>query len=98
MRINTPLIVFTVGPLTLCAIIATTIHAIRLSRSDLFVALKDQHSRGGSKSSRIHDLLIVAAVALSLALVVGSGLLVISLRTTLSGHKKVSSGHLAMGN
>lgn len=85
MRINTPLIVFTVGLVTLCAIIATTIPAIRLSRSDLFVALKDQQSRGGSKSSRIHDVLIVAQVALSLALVAGSGLLVISLRTILSG-------------
>lgn len=85
MRINVPLILFTVGLVMLCAIIATIIPAIRLFRSDLFGLLKDQRSGGGANSSRSHDVLIVAQVALSLALVAGSGLLVLSLRTILSG-------------
>jgi putative ABC transport system permease protein len=85
IRINAPLIIFTVGLVMLCAIIATVIPAIRLLRSNLFGWLKDQHSAGGNKNSRAHDALIVTQVALSLALVAGSGLLVVSLRTILSG-------------
>lgn len=85
IRIDTSLIIFTVALVMLCAIIATIIPAIRLSRSDLFVSLKDQHSGVGSKTSKTHDVLIVAQVALSLALVAGGGLLMVSLRTILSG-------------
>lgn len=85
MRIDTSLIIFTIALVTLCAFIATIIPAIKLSRSDLFAALKDQYAGGGAKSSRTHDALIVAQVALSLALVAGGGLLMVSLRTILSG-------------
>src|SRR5262245_22873566 len=85
MRVATSLVLFTIALVTLCAIIATIIPAIRLSRFDLLVSLKEQHSGGGSKTSRTHNALIVAQVALSLALVAGGGLLVISLRTILSG-------------
>lgn len=85
MRINAPLVIFTVVLVTLCVIVATIIPAIRLSRSDLFVSLKEQHSQVGLKGSRTHDVLIVAQVALSVALVAASGLLVVSLRTILSG-------------
>lgn len=85
LRINTPLIIFTAALVMLCAIIATIIPAIRLFRSDLFGLLKNQQSGGSSKTSRTQDVLIVAQVALSLALVAGGGLLVLSLRTILSG-------------
>ena len=85
LRINAPLILFTVGLVMLCAIIATIIPAIRLFRADLFGVLKDQHAGGGAKASRTHDVLIIAQVALSLALVAGGGLLLVSLRTILSG-------------
>lgn len=85
VRINTSLILFTVALVMLCAIIATIVPAARMFRSDLFGLLKDQHSRGGAKTSKTHDVLIVAQVALSLALVAGSGLLVVSLRTILNG-------------
>ena len=86
MRIDASLIIFTIALVTLCAVIATIIPAIRLSsRSDLVISLKDQRTGGGSKSSRVHDVLIVAQVALSLALVAGGGLLTVSLRTILNG-------------
>ncbi len=85
MRINTPLIIFTVALVMLCAIIATIIPAIRLYRSNLFGLLKDQHSGGGYKTSRTQDVLIVAQVALSLTLVAGGGLLLLSMRTILDG-------------
>ena len=85
LRINTPLIIFTIVLVMLSAFIATIIPATRLFRSDLFGFLKDQHSGGGFKTSKANDALIVAQVALSLALVAGSGLLVVSLRTILDG-------------
>ncbi|PYP90137.1 MAG: hypothetical protein DMF61_00015 [Blastocatellia bacterium AA13] len=86
VRIDTSLILFTIGLVTLCALVATIIPTIRLSRSDLFMSLKEQHSgSGGFKNSRTHDGLIIAQVALSLALVAAGGLLVVSLRTILSG-------------
>jgi len=85
MRVDTSLILFTIALGAMCAIIATIVPAIRLSRFDLLGSLKEQHSGGGLKTSRTHDALIVAQVALSLTLVAGGGLLVISLRTILSG-------------
>jgi predicted permease len=85
MRIDLSLIAFTIALVTLCAILATIIPAIRMSRSDLYLSLKDQTSGGGSKASKAHDALVVAQVALSLALVAGGGLMMMSLRTILSG-------------
>ena len=95
MRPDTTLIVFTAALVTLCAIIATIIPVIRLSHANLLLWLKSLHSGVSAKSSRIHDALIVAQVALSLALVAIGGLLVMSVRTIQSG-PGFNPGHLGI--
>jgi predicted permease len=85
LHINTSFIIFTAALVMLCAIIATIIPAIALYRTDLLTLLKKYHSGGSSKTSRTHDALIIAQIALTLALVAGGGLLSASLGAIQSG-------------
>jgi predicted permease len=76
-RLDTPILLFVIGISALAAVLAGAIPAWRASSSDLNAVLKDE-SRGTSslQIGRLSRWLVVAEVAMSVALLVASGLMV----------------------
>src|SRR5262249_21586088 len=70
----------TVGLATVCALLIGLLPAVQATRANLVDVLKDnaRGSSGGRKGIRFRSILIVAEVALSAVLLVGSSLLLVS--------------------
>jgi predicted permease len=78
--IDAPTLGFTMALLALATVIIGLIPALQASRVNLSEVLKDtaRGAPGGHRGSRFRSFLIVAEVALSVVLLVGSGLLLLS--------------------
>jgi len=85
LRIDGADVLYTIGLVTLCALIATIVPAAKMANSRLFLLLKDHESRVGRSYSRVHDVLIASQVTLSLVLLVAAGLLLTSLQNIFGG-------------
>jgi putative ABC transport system permease protein len=77
IRLNAPILAFTLGVAALTALIFGLAPALQVSRRDLNDPLRDGGTgvSGGFRHGRLRDVVVVFEVALSLALLVGAGLL-----------------------
>jgi putative ABC transport system permease protein len=78
IRLNTPVLLFTLGIAVLTALVCGLVPAWRVARRDVGEPLKDtgKGAGGGFRHRKLGDALVTAEVALSLVLLFGAGLLV----------------------
>lgn len=78
VSVNLPVLAFTASPAVLTALLSGLVPAWKASRVDLMDALRaTAHTASGGLAARtLRRVLVVAEVALSLALLVGAGLLI----------------------
>jgi len=69
---------FTLGVAALSGAVAGLAPAIQITRPNLVLALKDETSQGFMTKSRLRSGLVVAQIAVSLALLIAAGLLVVN--------------------
>jgi putative ABC transport system permease protein len=95
VRVDSHVLLFTIGVALLTGILSGLAPALRLSKSNLNDALKEG-SRGTSMGSgqRVRGLLVVSEIALSLTLLVGAGLLLRSLSQVLGVSAGFDSNHV----
>ena len=95
VRVDSHVLLFTIGVALLTGILSGLAPALRLSKSNLNDALKEG-SRGTSTGSgqRVRGLLVVSEIALSLTLLVGAGLLLRSLSQVLGVSPGFDSNHV----
>lgn len=81
LRLDGPTLGFTLGLSTLTAIVVGCVPAMEASRTGVAEVLKDtaRSTGGGVRGARFREVLIVGEVALSVVLLVGSALLLVSL-------------------
>ena len=82
VRLDGPVLLFTLGVATAAGIVAGLLPALQASRPDLVEALKDG-AAGATSRGRARSALVVAEIALALVLVVGAGLMIRSLKRLL---------------
>jgi putative ABC transport system permease protein len=77
IRLNGTVLLFTLAVAVLTAVIFGLVPALQVSRRDLIDPLRDsgKGTTGGFRHGRLRDAVVVLEVALSLALLVGAGLL-----------------------
>ncbi len=84
VRPDVPVFLFTLAIAVATALMAGSAPALRLSREDLQKNLTDAgRSTSGAASGRLREVLVIAEVALTLTLLVGTGLLLRSLERLL---------------
>src|SRR5262249_36116555 len=90
--LDLPVILYTVGIATLSAAIFGLVPALHASDTQLSEAIREGSAQAGHGKARgrARSALVVAEVALSLALLVGSGLMIRSLFSMIDGEKKVT--------
>ena len=77
IRLNGTVLLFTLALAVVTAVVFGLVPALQVSRRDLVEPLRDsgKGTSGGSRHGRLRDAVVVLEVALSLALLVGAGLL-----------------------
>jgi len=77
IRLNTPVLLFTLGVAVLTALVFGLVPALKAARKDLNEPLRDSGKgiSGGFRHGRLRDTLVVLEVGLSLTLLVAAGLL-----------------------
>ncbi len=77
IRLNTPVLIFTLCVAVLTALVFGLLPALQAARRDLNDPLRDsgKGTGGGGRNSRLRNAVVVLEVALSLTLMVGAGLL-----------------------
>lgn len=77
IRLNTPVLLFTLGVAALTALLFGLVPALKAARKDLNEPLRDSGKgiSGGFRHGRLRDAVVVLEVGLSLTLLVGAGLL-----------------------
>src|SRR5713101_3128134 len=77
IRLNTPVLVFTLGVAVLTALVFGLVPALKAARKDLNEPLRDSGKgiSGGFRHGRLRDAVVVLEVGLSLTLLVAAGLL-----------------------
>lgn len=80
LRLDLTTLLFTAGIAAVCALLIGFVPALQASRADLADVLKDaaRGQPGGTRGARFRSSLVVIEVALSVVLLVGSGLLLAS--------------------
>ena len=92
-QIDLPVLLFTVGISTLSAVVFGLLPALQASDTKLSEALREGSAQAGTGAGRqrARNALVVAEVALSLALLVGAGLMVRSLYAMIDSERLVRS-------
>jgi putative ABC transport system permease protein len=77
IRLNTPVLIFTLCVAVLTALVFGLVPALQAARRDLNDPLRDsgKGTGGGGRNARLRNAVVVLEVALSLTLMVGAGLL-----------------------
>src|ERR1700682_4098250 len=77
IRLNTPVLAFTLATAVLTALVFGLVPALKVTRKDLNEPLRDSGKgiSGGFRHGRLRDAVVVLEVGLSLTLLVGAGLL-----------------------
>lgn len=80
LSLDVPVLLFTAGATLLSALLVGLVPALQASRTDISNTLKDagRGSPGGVRGKRFRSILVVVEVALSVVLLVGSALLLLS--------------------
>ena len=78
VRLNAPVLLFSIGLATLSTLIAGLVPAWQISRTDAAQALRDggRSATAGAGQARLRGALVVAEIGLSTVLLVGAGLMV----------------------
>jgi putative ABC transport system permease protein len=81
LRLDVNVVLFTVGVSVACALLCALVPALKASRADVTTALKDESrtASAGRSHTRLRTVLVTAEIALALFLLVGTGLLFVSI-------------------
>jgi predicted permease len=96
IRLNTPVLLFTLGVAVLAALFFGLVPALQVARRDLNDPLRDSSkgSGGTSRHGRLRNVVVVMEVALSLTLLVGAGLLIRSFVALREVHLGLQPDHI----
>ncbi len=96
IRLNTPVLVFTLGVAILTAIIFGLVPALKVARKDLNEPLRDsgKGQSGGFRHGKFRNAVVVLEVALSLTLLVAAGLLMRSFVALREVHLGLQPDHI----
>ncbi len=96
IRLNTPVLLFTLGVAILTALIFGLVPALRAARKDWNDPLRDSGKgvSGGFRHGRLRDAVVVLEVALSLTLLVAAGLLMRSFVALREVHLGLAPDHI----
>src|SRR5436190_3816595 len=96
IRLNTPVLAFTLGVAMLTALVFGLVPALKAARKDLNTPLQDSGKgiSGGFRHGRLRDAVVVLEVGLSLTLLVGAGLLMRSFVALREVHLGLRSDHV----
>jgi putative ABC transport system permease protein len=95
IRLNAPVLLFTLTVAMLTALLFGLVPALRAARKDLNQPLRDSSkSTSGTRHGRLRDTLVVMEVALSLTLLVAAGLLMRSFVALREVHLGLQPDHL----
>ncbi len=96
IRLNVPVLAFTLGVAALTALIFGLVPALQAARRDLNDPLRDSGKgvSGGFRHGRLRDAVVVLEVALSLTLLVGAGLLMRSFVALREVHLGLQPDHI----
>ena len=96
IRLNVPVLLFTLGIAVLTAILFGLAPALRVARKDLNEPLRDsgKGQSGGSRHGRFRNAVVVLEVALSLTLLVAAGLLMRSFVALREVHLGLQPDHV----
>ena len=96
IRLNVPVLLFTLGVAMLTALVFGLVPALQVARRDLNDPLRDSSkgSGGGSRHGRLRNVVVVMEVALSLTLLVGAGLLIRSFVALREVHLGLQPDHI----
>ena len=96
IRLNVPVLMFTLGIAILTAILFGLAPALKVARKDLNEPLRDSEKRtaGGSRHGRFRNAVVVLEVALSLTLLVAAGLLMRSFVALREVHLGLQPDHV----
>jgi putative ABC transport system permease protein len=81
LRLDTNVIVFTIGASVACALLCALAPALKTVRADVVTGLKDEgrSASAGRSHTRLRSVLVTGEIALALFLLVGTGLLFVSI-------------------
>jgi putative ABC transport system permease protein len=81
LRLDTNVIVFTIGASVACALLCALAPALKTVRADVVTGLKDEgrSASAGRSHTRLRSVLVIGEIALALFLLVGTGLLFVSI-------------------
>jgi len=96
-EVDLPVLLFTVAISAVAAVVFGLLPALHASDSHLSEALREGSQQAGSSRGRLRSTLVVAEVALSLALLVASGLMVRSLFHMIDSERLVRSEGVVTG-
>lgn len=96
IRLNTPVLLFTLAVAVLTALVFGLAPALQVARRDLNDPLRDSGKGigGGSRHGRLRNAVVVMEVALSLTLLVGAGLLMRSFVALREVHLGLQPDHI----
>ncbi|HUE44475.1 MAG TPA: ABC transporter permease [Candidatus Sulfotelmatobacter sp.] len=96
IRLNTPVLLFTLGVAILTALVFGLVPALQAARRDLNDPLRDsgKGTGGGGNNGRLRNAVVVLEVALSLTLMVGAGLLMRSFMALRDVHLGFQADHI----
>jgi len=96
IRLNTPVLVFTLGVAVLTALVFGLVPALKAARKDLNEPLRDSGKgiSGGFRHGRLRDAVVVLEVGLSLTLLVAAGLLMRSFVALREVHLGLQPDHI----
>lgn len=96
IRLNTPVLLFTLGVAVLTALVFGLVPALKAARKDLNEPLRDSGKgiSGGFRHGRLRDALVVLEVGLSLTLLVAAGLLMRSFVALRDVHLGLQPDHV----
>jgi putative ABC transport system permease protein len=96
IRLNLPVLAFTLGVAVLTALVFGLVPALKVARKDLNEPLRDSGKgiSGGFRHGRLRDAVVVLEVGLSLTLLVGAGLLMRSFMALREVHLGLQPDHV----
>jgi predicted permease len=96
IRLNTPVLIFTLAVAVLTALVFGLVPALKAARKDLNDPLRDsgKGTSGGFRHGRLRDALVVLEVALSFTLLVAAGLLMRSFVALRDVHLGLKPDHV----
>ena len=96
LKLDSNVVLFTVGVSIACALLCALVPAQRASRTDVMTGLKDESrtASAGRSHMRLRTVLVTGEIALALFLLVGTGLLFVSIFKLEHQYLGFQTGHL----